>query len=304
MEKLYKITEGRLEEADEKPAQVQVFINPEDSEKKYLVEDLKLDEHTLHSALDPDEIARLEFEPDHNAIIFKHPMNYFASEPFTFKVGSTGAFLFKEKLVIVVLESAPLFDGMKFSKVFTPAGLILRLIVRCIAHYREHLKIIAQISDEIQQKINTSLENRQLISLFALQKSLVYYVNSINSNSVLIEKLRNNASKIGFSVEEIELLDDTLIENNQCMKQAEISSNILAGLMDARVSIVSNNLNMLMKTLNIITIAIMVPTFVVSAFSMNVKIPFSSIHFAFWIIMGLAMLSMVGFFIFWRIKRW
>jgi magnesium transporter len=61
---------------------------------------------------------------------------------------------------------------------------------------------------------------------------------------------------------------------------------------------------MLMKTLNIITIAIMVPTFVVSAFSMNVKIPFSSIHFAFWIIMGLAMLSMVGFFIFWRIKRW
>ncbi|MEO0108096.1 MAG: CorA family divalent cation transporter, partial [candidate division WOR-3 bacterium] len=86
--------------------------------------------------------------------------------------------------------------------------------------------------------------------------------------------------------------------------QAEISSNILASLMDARASIVSNNLNVLMKTLNLITIGIMVPTFVVSAFSMNVGIPFSGHPHAFWIILGLAGVSLVGMLLFWRYKRW
>ena len=128
----------------------------------------------------------------------------------------------------------------------------------------EHLKIINQIADDVEQKINKAMENKYLINLFTLQKSLVYYQNAVNSNGALIEKLRHNAAKFGFTQEEMELLDDIIIENNQCYRQAEVYSNILASLMDARASIVSNNLNVLMKTLNIITIAIMVPTFVVS----------------------------------------
>jgi len=133
---------------------------------------------------------------------------------------------------------------------------------------------------------------------------LVYYLNSINSNGFVLERLKLNAAKIGFAVEELEFLDDTIIENSQCYKQAEIYSNILAGLMDARVSIVSNNLNVLMKTLNIITIAIMVPTLVVSAFSMNVAIPLQGHPRAFWIIMGLAVTSVMGVIYLWRMKRW
>ena len=148
------------------------------------------------------------------------------------------------------------------------------------------------------------MKNEYLINLFTLEKSLVYYLNAINSNSLVIGKLRQYASKIGFSAEGIETIDDIIIENNQCYKQAEIYSNILAGLMDARVSIVSNNLNILMKTLNIITISIMVPTFVVSAFSMNVQIPLMHHQLAFWIIMGLAMCSVIIFLFFWRLKKW
>ena len=98
------------------------------------------------------------------------------------------------------------------------------------------------------------MENRYLLNLFTLEKSLVYYLNAINSNGMVIEKIRHNAAKIGFSQESLELLDDIIIENDQCLKQAEIYSNILTGLMDARGSIVSNNLNVLMKTLNIITV--------------------------------------------------
>jgi magnesium transporter len=134
----------------------------------------------------------------------------------------------------------------------------------------------------------------------------VYYLNSITSNGALIDKLKLNASRIGFNPTELEFLDDITIENNQCTKQAEISSNILASLMDARASIVSNNLNVLMKTLNIITICIMVPTLVVSSFSMNVKLPFmNNEHPAtFWIIIGLALASALSFMVFWWRKKW
>jgi magnesium transporter len=160
------------------------------------------------------------------------------------------------------------------------------------------------ISDSLEDKINSSMKNKYLINLFTLEKSLVYYLNALSSNSFVIERIKHNAAKIGLTVEETEMVDDIIIENNQCYKQAEIYSNILAGLMDARVSIVSNNLNILMKTLNIITIGIMVPTFVVSAFSMNVKIPLSEHPQAFWIVIVLALLSVLSFMSFWKFKKW
>jgi len=205
---------------------------------------------------------------------------------------------------VVMPEEAPLFEGKQFQRVASLNDLLLKLIYRSIFHYLEHLKIINMITDSLEDKISSSMENKYLLNLFTLEKSLVYYLNAINSNSMLIEKLKTNAAKIGFSPEGLEFLDDIIIENNQCYRQAEIYSNILASMMDARASIVSNNLNVLMKTLNIITIGIMVPTFVVSAFSMNVGIPLSWHPAAFWMVMGLALVSVVAFMLFWRFKKW
>jgi magnesium transporter len=299
-----RIESGKLIEAAEGPAPVTVYYNPSELERRYLIDELKLDEHTLASALDPDELARLEFEPSHAAVIFKRPKNYTVEDKFLFKVGSVGAYVFTDRLVIVASDDVTLFEGVNCNRSFSPAGIVLKLILQSIIHFRGHLKVISRISDDLQDKINRSLENRQLINLFTLQKSLVYYQNSLNSNAALLERMRTHSSKIGFTVEELELLEDTIIENTQCQKQADIYSSILAGLMDARVSIVSNNLNLLMKTLNIITITIMVPTLVVSAFSMNVSIPLQKHPYAFWIIMSLAMTSVVGFMAFWRYKKW
>ena len=148
------------------------------------------------------------------------------------------------------------------------------------------------------------MENKFLIHMFTLEKSLVYYLNAINSNAMVVEKIRNNASRIGFSQENLELLEDIHIENNQCLKQTEIYSNIISSMMDARASIVNNNLNSLMKTLNVLTIAIMVPTFVVSAFSMNVSIPFQKYPNAFVMVMALSALALFAFLVFFRYKRW
>ena len=304
MQRQFQVLGGKVAPAPDGFGPVIVFVNPDEDEKRFLVSEYKIDEHTLGSALDPDELARLEFEPDHLAVIFKRPKSYSADGSFLLEVASTGAFLFADKLVVVVSDDAPLFEGLKNGRTTTLKDVLLKMISRAIAHFLEHLKIIDKISDDLQTKINSSMENRYLINLFELQKSLVYYLSSISSNGVLIDKMRLTSSKMGLSTEEAEFLDDIHIENNQCYRQAEVNSNILASLMDARVSIVSNNLNILIKYLNIITIAIMVPTLVVSVFSMNVRLPLQDRPGSFWMILGLAAVSMLGFGSLWRLKKW
>ncbi len=300
----YDITDGKIIPCESDQAPVYVFTHPDEAERRLLVDTYALDEHTLQSALDPDEVARLELEPGHAAVIFKRPKNYSGLDNLVFRVLSAGLFLFKDRLIVVLAEDAPLFDTRAFLKSRAPADVMLRIIYRTTFHFIEHLRVITMVSDSLEKKIDSSMENRFLLQLFALEKSLVYYLSAISANSNVIDRLRNSAAKIGFTAEQLEFLEDLAIENQQCYKQAEIYSNILAALIAARVSIVNNNLSALMKTLNIITISIMVPTFVVSAFSMNVPIPFQRHQLAFWGIMGLATMAMAGFMALWRYKKW
>jgi magnesium transporter len=298
------LANGKVAQCGDQTGNVYVYVNPDEQERKHLVEDLKIDEHTLVSALDPDELARLEFEPDHMAIIYKRPRNYSSADEFVFRMASTGLFLFADKLVIVVSDDVPLFQGKPFAKISSLQDLVLRKIYGSIFHFVEHLKVINAVSESLEDQIAASMQNKYLLNLFSLEKSLVYYLNAINSNAKLIERLKNAASKVGFSAENLEFIDDMLIENSQCYEQAEIYSNILASMMDARVSIVSNNLNWLMKTLTIITIAIMLPTLVVSIFSMNVDFPGKDHPLMFWLIIALAGISVLSVRLVWRWKGW
>ncbi len=298
-----KLVGGKLA-PDGETGNLFVYVNPDEHERKYLAETLKLDEHTLTSALDPDELARLEFEPDHVAIISKRPRNYSSADTFVFRVASIGLFLFAERLVIVLSEDVALFQGKQFAKIASLQDLVLKVIYSSIAHFVEHLKVINAVSDALEDQINASMQNKYLLNLFSLEKSLVYYLNAINSNGKLIERLKNSAAKFGFTPENVEFIDDMTIENSQCYEQAEIYSNILASMMDARVSIVSNNLNWLMKTLTIITIAIMLPTLIVSIFSMNVHFPGKDHPLAFWGILGLALASVLMVRFVWWWRKW
>jgi magnesium transporter len=303
LKKLY-ITDGKITEPGEGEAPVWVYTAPDEAERRFLIDQLKIDEHTLISALDPDELSRLEFEPEHVAMIFKRPKHYTAQDNFLFRVVSTGVFLFKDRLIIVRADEALLFEGRPFLKMQSVQDVFLKLIYRAISHFVEHLKAINMISTELEQQVNTAMENKYLLNLFTLEKSLVYYLSAINSNGVLVEKVRNNAAKLGLTQESVEFLDDILIENNQCRGQTEIYSQVLASMMDARASIISNNLNVRIKALTIITIAIMVPTFIVSVFSMNVPIPFTHHPYGFWIVGSLAGLSAAIVAILWRSLRW
>jgi magnesium transporter len=238
-----------------------VVVSPNDDEKKWLVENFNLDEHNFASAFDPEEPARMEFEPDHLALIFKRPKNYSSKDHFMFKVTSMGLFLFKDKLILALSEDINMFSGKYFKQVTGIREVFLKLIYNSIFHFMEHLKVINMIADEIESKITHSMENRHLLNLFTLEKSLVYYLNAINANSYVIDRLKHNTDKMELTQKSIEFLDDIIIENNQCYRQAEIYSNIFSSLVGARASIVANNLNILMKNLNAIVIAVAVPSF-------------------------------------------
>jgi len=234
MKKNYEIIGNKLVPVDELDSTIEVYYNPTELEKKFLCENYKIDEHTLASSLDPDEISRIEFEPNHIAFICKRPKNYFGGDQFTFRVLSYGIFLFEGKLVIVNSEEVNIFEGKIFNKITSLNELFLKVIYRSIMHFLEHLKIIGMISDELEQKINSAMENSYLIYLFNLEKSLIYYLNAINANGVLIEKMKLYAQKIGLNKDEIEYIDDMQIDNTQCYRTAEILSNILSGMSDAR----------------------------------------------------------------------
>jgi magnesium transporter len=139
--------------------------------------------------------------------------------------------------------------------------VILRLVYESIMHFEGHLKAISMVSDELEHGISTSVTNQQLLNMFTLEKSLVFYINAIRSNGHLIEKMKVNAAKLSFSTAHAEFLDDLSIENTQCFEMAEIHSQVLSSLMDARASVISNNLNVMMKNLSALVIAVAVPSF-------------------------------------------
>jgi len=268
MIKRYKIENGKVNEVPLKE-DIIVLINPDDNEKQYILGNFQIDSHNLNSALDPEDPARFELEADHSALIFKRPKNYSSKDHFLFKVSSMGLFLFNEKLIVVLSEDINLFSGKQYNSVSNVKEAFLKIIYSSIYHFVEHLKVINMVAEEIETKINKSMENKYLLHMFTLEKSLVYYVSAISANSFVLEKIRTHGPKMGFDEKLMELLDDIAIENNQARSQADVYSQVFAGLMDARASVINNNMNIWLKNLTIITIAIAVPNFFASMGGMS-----------------------------------
>jgi len=306
MLKKYQILEGRLVENGDENSSVHVYINPDENEKNYLVNNLQIDEHTLSSCFDPDELSRLEFDANHTAIIIKRPKRYTAEDNYLFKVSSLGLFLFSDRLIMVSNEDVVLFDNRIFQKLRSFNEVALKIIFRCIQHFEEHLNVIHKVSNELEIEINKALTNKDLLYMFSLEKSLVYYLKAIGSNTKVIEKIKTNSAKINLSQEHSEFLEDVIIENAQCYEEANTYLQVISNLMDAWVSMVSNNLNIRMKTLTILSICIMLPTFIVSLFSMNVALPIAQHNtlIPFWIITVLAGLSIVTILFISRRRKW
>ena len=288
----YSVCGGRIVQGAEGNIPVEVYVMPDAAEREHLIADYGMDEHTITSSIDPAETPRIEFEDNHTAIILKYPKNYSAEDNFFFRVKSMGIFAFADKVVIILDEYVPLFTGRIASNVHTVQDVIMKTLLLAIRHFESHLRVINMCSDELEQAIVSSHDGRELMNMFTLEKGLVYYVNALSGNRRVIERIRAAASKMGFTADHIELLEDIAIENRQFLDQAEVYSQVLAGMMDARASIINNNLNVMMKNMNAIAIAIAVPTFVASVGGMS---EFSSAFAGgnYYVSYGLFVLSML-----------
>ncbi len=302
----YRLEAGRLASCDPSEATIIVYSVPTIDDEAEMQELYNIDFHTLQSSLDPDELSRLEFESDHAAIIFKRPKSFCADDNFLLKLTSTGVFVYEDHLVIVMPDEAPIFEGRVPFPVLGIQDVMLRLLYQTTLHFEGHLKAINMLSESLERRISTSLDNKYLINMFALEKSLVYIINSIGSNGALLERMKTAAEKLGFDRDQTGVLEDLIIENQQCYRRSEIYAQVIGGLMDARASIVSHNLNQLIKKFTIWTVAIMLANLVIGFFSMNVAlpIPMEDHWWPFWFITLMAFAS--GGFVFWlwRVKKW
>ena len=163
---------------------------------------------------------------------------------------------------------------------------MLQILYRNASLYLQYLRVINKLSDKIEQKLHVSTENRELIELLELEKSLVYFTTSLRSNEVVLEKLLKSDRVKKFPEDE-DLLEDVIVENRQAIEMANIYSGILSGMMDAFASVISNNLNIVMKFLAVMTIVLSVPTIIFAAYGMNLNaagMPFANSPFGFLIV--------------------
>src|SRR5471030_880241 len=258
MIKSFQLTHGALHAVERLDAEVMLFSNPDAAERDLLHSHFKLDEHALASALDPDEVSRIEFHPDNLFLIWKRPENYSGAGSLAFEVSSCGLLFSPRSLLVIATDDSPLHGLGTRQRLNTPLDVLLDLLFNNIHHYLGHLKVIKLVARELQQKFNASMENQHLIQMFNLSESLIYYINAIHSNGAVLTRLRNHAEKEAhkqaFDAGTLDLIDDLIIENEQCSKQAEIYSTVFAGLMDARGNLVNNNMNSLLRKLTMINV--------------------------------------------------
>lgn len=252
--KFFKIIENRLVESDPASGQVVLAIAPNDSEKARFKEEFRLDDYNMASTHDPDEVPRLEISNGRVLLIWKVPDSAFVSGTVDFGVSVTGACLVQDRVGFIRASGDIVFSDREFRAVRDERDTLLALLLQTVRHFVAHLRVIRTVSRELEAKITVSMENKHLLQMFSLGESLVYYLDAIEGNSAVLAKLRSVASQHGFEPRHLELLDDIILENTQASRQASIFSSVLSGLMDARGTIVNNNMNVLLKNLTLINI--------------------------------------------------
>lgn len=250
----YRFESAQLAECDPSAAAILAYSQIAEAEKEEIKRVFDLDPFDLDSVSDPDEVSRLETTPDSAFLVWKCPDNVTRGETIQFKVSSLGIVMRNEKAAFIHPGEDFTLTGREFRHVDSVWEAILRVFLSTIHHYQGHLKAIKMMSQELQAKLERSMENKYFLQMFALGESLVYYHNALESNGVVLAKLRAATERLRLSGEAVELLDDIVIENQQAIKQASIYSTVLSGLMDARGNIINNNMNVLLKNLTLINV--------------------------------------------------
>ena len=255
-------------------------------------------EEFIRYPLDQEEKARIDVEDDQTLIVIDLPTvekNDGEIEGFT--TIPIGMIVVRDDYFITVCTAeSPILREFIDCRVkgfftFKKTRFILQILYKTAVYYLNYLKFINRETDKAENRLQKSMRNQELIRLLELEKSLVYFTTSLKSNEIVMEKLMRSKF-IKMYEEDEDILEDAIIENRQAIEMGTIYRDILSGTMDAYASVISNNLNIVMKFLASVTIVISIPTIVSSIWGMNVAgLPFANDAFGFIKVMGIAFLT-------------
>ncbi len=294
MVNFYKTVEGQLVELETYEEKVWINItNPTMKELQLVHQFTGVDFDFLRGPLDDEESSRIELENEEAFILVDVPYEDEDETGIVYDTIPLGIILKGKDVITVCLRETSAIQMFIEGRVknfftFKRNRFILQMLYRVSARYLYYLKKIDKKSSETENKLHRSMKNSELIHLLDLEKSLVYFSTSLKGNEVVLEKLLK-MNVIRFYPEDEDLLEDVIIENKQAIEMATIYSNILSGMMDAFASVISNNLNMVMKTLTSITVVLSIPTMIYSFFGMNVPLPWMRDVNASWIILVMSL---------------
>ena len=283
------------------------IIKPNNSEINYICDKFNIDQNDFRSALDREERARLEIEDEYNMVLIDIPIDE-SDDSIHYTTVPLGIFIMNETIITVCSMESNILEDFINNKIkdfntSKKTRFLFQIFKQNALYYLKYLRQIDKRTSEIEENIYNSVQNKELIQLLNLEKSLIYFSTSLKSNEIIINKVIRSKHIKKFEDDE-DFLEEVIIENKQALEMATIYGDILSRVMDAFSSIISNNQNRVMSILTIVTLAMSFMTIISGLFGMNLEgIPFNQHPNGFFIIAGFSILisltlSFVLFFIF------
>ena len=284
------------------------ITDPTDDEKDVLKSTFQIPDDIILDIMDVDERSRLEMDDDKIFMIMRIPIQT-SDNGVPFSTIPLGIILSDDDILILCQRENKVlseFFNQRKRKHFdyeNKIDFILNLFLHTTNIYHRYLRQINFQANNVEHDLEKSTKNEELHKLLKLEKCLVYFTTSLRSNEFLFARIKNSRFLQNSHYSD-ELLEDVLIENKQAIEMAKIYSDIQSGMMDAFASVISNNLNIVMKQLTIVTIILAIPTMIASFYGMNVPNHFQNARYAFWGIIGFSIIiASIGIAMI-RKKRW
>jgi len=287
------------------------LVNPTDEETAAVSKRCGVDLDDLRAALDVEERSRVSVEDDYVLVLVDVPTTEERDGRYWYITIPLGIVIARTTIITVCSQRVSVIAEVESGKVrdlrtFMKTRFTFQVLMRNAASYQVALHQMEKMIDNQERALRRSTRNEELIEMLELEKSLVYINTSLVGNQRVLEKLVRTSAVKKYP-EDDDLLQDTIIENEQATEMAGIYSGILSGTMDAYASIIANNQNTIMKTLALITIVMSIPIMIFSAYGMNVNLdgmPLSQSVWGFGALVGISIIVSVVVMIFFIRKKW
>ncbi|MDD2376054.1 MAG: magnesium transporter CorA family protein [Clostridia bacterium] len=275
------------------------IVEPTSEEIQYISHKLNVEENLLRYPLDIAEKAHIDTDDDNVLITVDVPITEFKGERKVYSTIPLGMLLIRDDYFVTISQSRidvvnEVLNSIKIFDIFTDkkSRLVFQILYKIASDYIRYIGYISKDIDSFEKNMHKAMKNDELLYLLDFEKTMIYFNASIKANQTVLRKI-NRGKIIKLYDEDEDILDDTIIENTQAIEMVQTYSEILNGIIDIFGTIVSNNLNTVMKFLTSVTIIIAVPTMISSFGGMNVEFPFFSTRIGFYIILIIAVICTI-----------